>query len=150
QEFRELELLNEISELRYRNRLPASVKRLCRCDLIHAYQEIKGVRYEPADLHEAVRWRQHEDRPIVPAKIPSGKWELVGADMPKKIASEKGKEHPAESRGDAALVRCSGVVSADFKHARIWPKATKKIWNFSFHASKHIFEAFGNFVHKVK
>ncbi|KAJ7798370.1 hypothetical protein B0H14DRAFT_2617949 [Mycena olivaceomarginata] len=65
-----------------------------------AYQEIKGGRYEPADLHEAVRWCQHEDQPMVPAKIPSGKWELVGADKPKKIASEKGKEQSSSKNKD--------------------------------------------------
>ncbi|KAJ7922057.1 hypothetical protein B0H13DRAFT_1604019, partial [Mycena leptocephala] len=64
--------------------LPASVKGVFRRDLIRAYQECKGGNYEVEGLHEAVRWRSHEDEPLLPTKIPTGKWELVGSDKPKK------------------------------------------------------------------
>ncbi|KAJ7083509.1 hypothetical protein C8R43DRAFT_909494 [Mycena crocata] len=100
QEFRELELLNEISRLRYHNRLPGSVKGINRRELLRAYQEYKGGNYQPDDLHHAVRWKSNEDPPLMPLNLPVGKWELVGSDKPKPKDSKKSqnKEESNEKR----------------------------------------------------
>ncbi|KAJ6618448.1 hypothetical protein B0H10DRAFT_1698108, partial [Mycena sp. CBHHK59/15] len=58
QEFRELELLNEITELRYSNKLPASVKGINRHELLRSFQLFKGGNYQPEEMSEHIRWKK--------------------------------------------------------------------------------------------
>ncbi|KZP15812.1 hypothetical protein FIBSPDRAFT_749654 [Athelia psychrophila] len=56
QEFRELELLDEITKLRYEMRLPVEVAGKTRVSLIKSFQAWKGTDYVPKDVHPAVAW----------------------------------------------------------------------------------------------
>ncbi|KAJ7908017.1 hypothetical protein B0H13DRAFT_1532673, partial [Mycena leptocephala] len=57
QEFRDLELLNEITKARYDSTLPKSVRRSVRNELLRTYQDFKGKTYDPIDLHSALQWK---------------------------------------------------------------------------------------------
>ena len=56
QEFRELELLDDIGRLRYIGKLPSSVFGDRRNTLIGSFREWKGKHYVPQGVHKAIRW----------------------------------------------------------------------------------------------
>ena len=60
QEFRELELLDEITKLRYENALPDHITGNRRNTLIRQFQDWKGIEYVPSDVHRSIRWGKHD------------------------------------------------------------------------------------------
>ncbi|KAJ7351642.1 hypothetical protein DFH08DRAFT_694662 [Mycena albidolilacea] len=88
QEFRELEMLNEITLLRYHNNLPIDVGGNNRRDILQAFQWGKGGFYEPQGLDTHARWRKG-DAPLLPPDGYQGKWTLVGDDTKKRTAESK-------------------------------------------------------------
>ena len=56
QEYRDLELLDEITKLQYHSKLPKTVIGDRRNDLIHAYRLHKGLEYVPVTVHNSIRW----------------------------------------------------------------------------------------------
>ena len=54
QEFRELEMLNDITMLRYNKKLPSSVVGVCRNDVISAFRFVKGDKYSGSQNHPNV------------------------------------------------------------------------------------------------
>ncbi|KAJ7450565.1 hypothetical protein FB451DRAFT_1052180, partial [Mycena latifolia] len=100
QEFRELETLNEITTLRYENRLPLQVNGLTRRSLLRSFQDWKGGYYEPDGLHAAVKWRAG-DAPLKPPKAVIGKWELVEEDA-KKVAKTRGEADSSAKKRKAS------------------------------------------------
>ena len=65
QEFRELELLDEISKLRYEGKLPDHIQGNFRNPLIRAYQKWKGTDYVPPLTHPALKWSVKDPMPIL-------------------------------------------------------------------------------------
>jgi hypothetical protein len=63
QEFRELELLDEITKLNYENKLPNSVVGQVRYSLIQKYREWKGTSYVPENVHSSIRWSESNPFP---------------------------------------------------------------------------------------
>src|SRR6202453_1230806 len=55
QEFRQLEMLDTITKLKYEGNLPEEIHRLTRNTLIHAVQKWKGLEYVPNHYHSAIR-----------------------------------------------------------------------------------------------
>ncbi|KAF8903080.1 hypothetical protein CPB84DRAFT_1678290 [Gymnopilus junonius] len=60
QEFRELELLDEITKLRYNGKLHFSVTGDTRNSLIHTFHKWKGIHHVPATVHSAIRWSKFD------------------------------------------------------------------------------------------
>ena len=58
QEFRDLELLDEITKLQYESKLPSTVCGERRNTLIHTYREHKGMSYVPELVHKSIRWNK--------------------------------------------------------------------------------------------
>lgn len=56
QEFRELEMLDEITLLRYNNQLDSSVSAGTRTALIHSFRVWKGENFVPKNTHMSIRW----------------------------------------------------------------------------------------------
>ncbi|TDL13767.1 hypothetical protein BD410DRAFT_734922, partial [Rickenella mellea] len=56
QEYRSLELLDEISRLRYEGQLPAHIEGDRRNTLIKKFQDWKGQNYVPKNVHPAIQW----------------------------------------------------------------------------------------------
>ena len=56
QEFRELELLDEITRLRHLRKLPLTIAGDTRNNLISAFREWKGEQYVPHNVHPSIRW----------------------------------------------------------------------------------------------
>ncbi|KAJ7281249.1 hypothetical protein C8J57DRAFT_1056666, partial [Mycena rebaudengoi] len=73
QELREIEILDEITRLRYEGSLPRHVTGLYRRHLLRAYQLWKGDTYEVPNLHPAIHW-EPEMGPRIPIQSEYDKW----------------------------------------------------------------------------
>jgi hypothetical protein len=60
QEFRDLELLDEITKLQYLGKLPGSVYGDRRNALIHTYRQHRGLTYVPNSVHHAIKWSKRD------------------------------------------------------------------------------------------
>ena len=60
QEFRELEILDEITRLRYEGKLSIKVHGDIRNTLIKTFREWKGLQYVPNIVHSAIRWSKRD------------------------------------------------------------------------------------------
>src|ERR1700729_4659597 len=76
QEFRELELLDEITRLRYENELPEHVIGSRRNVIIRQFQKWKGTSYVPSNVHLAIRWSQRDPLDMLDATTDSP-WQIV-------------------------------------------------------------------------
>ena len=56
QEFRELELLDEITRLRFLGKLPVTIAGDTRNNIISAFREWRGAQYMPQNVHASIRW----------------------------------------------------------------------------------------------
>ncbi|KAF8877981.1 hypothetical protein BD779DRAFT_1448108, partial [Infundibulicybe gibba] len=71
QEFRDIELLDEISRLTYEGKLHPSVAGDRRNTLISSYRKIKGEAYVPATVHCTIRWNQADPYIVSDSESPS-------------------------------------------------------------------------------
>jgi hypothetical protein len=83
QEFRELELLNEITELRYEQQLPHHVNGVNRRELMHTYRTWRGAEFSMDGLHPALASKQGEDDRFLHA-APMGQWQMLEKERPSK------------------------------------------------------------------
>ena len=100
QEFRELELLDEITKLRYRGDISSKVMGVTRNELIHTFRSWKGEKFVPDTLHAALAWTSHDPFPIESVQEDSP-WQIVEAHHgpkrgPTKIPTD---EFPSENKG---------------------------------------------------
>ena len=88
QEFRDIEILDEITRLRFNGKLPPQVNGDDRYQLIHGYRTMKGAEYEPCTVASALRWNDRSDSkensyPIeTPPEVST--WELIQEEKKKK------------------------------------------------------------------
>ena len=108
QEFRELELLDEITKLRYEGQLPDHIQGNFRNPLIRAYQTWKGTNYVPDLTHPALKWSSKDPLPLLPV-VTDAPWQIIE----KKWANKKKKKTgDTEVEDDAPEVQ-SGFVAAE-------------------------------------
>ncbi|KAF8871636.1 hypothetical protein BD779DRAFT_1453679, partial [Infundibulicybe gibba] len=77
QEFRELEILDEISRLRFEGKLHQSIIGVRRNELIKSFREWKGLHYVPQTVHKAIRWSSKD--PLEEPEIQELPWQIVHA-----------------------------------------------------------------------
>src|SRR6202790_3123844 len=106
QEFRELELLDEITKLRYEGQLPDHIQGNFRNPLIRAYQTWKGTNYVPKLTHPALKWSAKDPLPLL-SVVTDAPWQIIE----KKQANKKKAKADAEVADDAPEVQ-SGFVAA--------------------------------------
>jgi hypothetical protein len=88
QEFREHELLDDITRLRYEGKLPGHVAGLLRNDLIDQFQQWKGKDYVPSKTDTSLRWSANDPfnlPPTADAKLPGMSGHSLGSPM--KVSS---------------------------------------------------------------
>jgi hypothetical protein len=66
QEFRELEILNEITRLKYEQQLPDELNGLTRNMLLRQFQILKGTGFAPKDVPEVITWSETNPMDKVP------------------------------------------------------------------------------------
>jgi hypothetical protein len=75
QEFRELELLDEITKLRFEGKLHKSVSGNRRNELIDTFRQWKGLQYVPQVVHKAIRWSSRD--PFLEPTIEDLPWQII-------------------------------------------------------------------------
>ena len=76
QEFRELELLDDITTLAYRSILPKEINSLTRGIRIKQYRDWKGHDYVPKNVHRSIIWSSNS--PFIQASIEEeSDWKLI-------------------------------------------------------------------------
>ncbi|KAF8134060.1 hypothetical protein K438DRAFT_1511427, partial [Mycena galopus ATCC 62051] len=99
QEFRELEILNEITRLQYDGIAMPGVQGINRKELIQSYYQWKGSHFDSPELHPVLRYREGDERELRANTI-SGKWELVGSDRPKaNTKAAQAKDEKINAKG---------------------------------------------------
>src|SRR5258705_10810589 len=91
QEFLELELLDEISKLRYEGNLPNLIDGNFRHPLIRAYQKWKGTDYVPPLTHPALQWSVKDPLPFLPV-ITDAPWQIIDKKKKKEVEIETAVE----------------------------------------------------------
>lgn len=95
QEFRELELLNEITKAEFEGVLEHIVTGDHRNERLRTYQMAKGENYDPQDLHASLKWTEI-DAPRMPRYEKAGAWKIVGAKGQVKTGPKKANEPQIE------------------------------------------------------
>ncbi|KAL1674009.1 hypothetical protein EV122DRAFT_173801, partial [Schizophyllum commune] len=110
-EFRNLELLSEITRLKYEGKLPEQVTGDTRNQLIRTFLECMGPNYIVPNLHDALKWKSADDFDDI--DIPFGRqaWQMVEKD--------NDGESPSHEN-----VTCGETINR--KHARAPTKAGTK------------------------
>ena len=75
QEFRELEILDEISKLNYEGLLPSHVNGIVRRDLITQYRKWIGDDHNPKPMHDALKWTKKS--PFTLSSCEDIQWRIV-------------------------------------------------------------------------
>ena len=75
QEFRDLELLDDITKLRYVGKLHNSVQGDRRNALIHTFRLHKGLSYIPSNVHHSIKWNKKD--PMLDPIVDDIPWEIV-------------------------------------------------------------------------
>ena len=91
QDFRELEMLDDITTLRYNGKLPSSVVGDRRNDLISAFRLLKGEKYVPSNVHREIRWKESD--PFHLSEGTDVAWRIVDASD-KLIPATSSKKQP--------------------------------------------------------
>ena len=88
QEFRELEILDEVTRLRYENKLSDSITGDRWNVVICQFRKCMGTKYVPKNVHPSIRWDERDplDELAVTTDTP---WQLVKSSNEKKSASTK-------------------------------------------------------------
>ena len=107
QEFRELELLDEITRLRHLKKLPLTITGDTRNDLISAFREWKGEQYVPHNVHPSIRWSKSS---------PWLEYEVLKLDERLEMLErekQKKKTRKFEKKEDEVLVSSSMVLATN-------------------------------------
>ncbi|KAI0083774.1 hypothetical protein BDY19DRAFT_899810, partial [Irpex rosettiformis] len=98
QEFRELEILDEITKLRYNNKLSSNVYGETRSHIISSYRRQKGANYIPSNMPNALQWNSKNPY-ILADPFDEAQWEIIkyenkenstdSKSIPKKNISSK-------------------------------------------------------------
>ena len=87
QEFRELELLDEITKLRYEGKLPDHIQGNLRNPLIRAYQKWRGTNYVPPLTHPALKWSIKDPMPLL-SVVTDAPWQIIDKKKEKEVKIE--------------------------------------------------------------
>ncbi|KDR76763.1 hypothetical protein GALMADRAFT_66895 [Galerina marginata CBS 339.88] len=91
QEFREMEILDEITLLRYNTKLSVKVHGNIRNLLIKTFRESKGIQYVPNLVHPAIRWSKRD--PLNESEI----YDIKLMDINKFNKKRKGPDETSKS-----------------------------------------------------
>jgi hypothetical protein len=85
QEFREQEILDDITKLRYESCLPNFIQGNTRNTLIRQYQEWKGENFVPDKVDKTLRWSTEDPMILLPV-VTDSPWEIIDKSKNKNIS----------------------------------------------------------------
>jgi hypothetical protein len=105
QEFREQEILDEITRLRYENDLSHHVDGYRRNTMIRQYQKWKGTAFVPANVDTQLSWNDRDAMPMLPV-VTDSPWQLVTKEKSKLkgTTKEKPSTNFVPAQGTAPIV----------------------------------------------
>ncbi|EIW52839.1 uncharacterized protein TRAVEDRAFT_80516, partial [Trametes versicolor FP-101664 SS1] len=124
QEFRELELLDEITKLRYLGKISPKVTGITRNELIHSFRKWKGEQFMPKTMHRALKWNVGDTFPIedVQADAP---WQIVEKAKPKDRKQPK-PDLPDQPKKTAGYVAAQGTQALTVVSNTVDKKSVKR------------------------
>ena len=125
QEFRELELLDEITKTRYMGKLPPIVTGATRNAVISSFRKWKGVQYVPNVVHPALRWSKRDPLPeSQPESYDFSQLRLKNAAVPVKLTHTAIFENTIEVAPSSTTT--PNAPAALFPGAHFAPQRTKR------------------------
>ncbi|TDL15282.1 hypothetical protein BD410DRAFT_732933, partial [Rickenella mellea] len=128
QEYRTLEILDEISKLRYEGLLPGHIEGNKRNTLIKKFQEWKGKNYVPENVHPAIQWSsdspfeiQEEDDDEV-STLKSFKKSDANPQPSKKLKLTKKSESVTQENKLTTNKRKSSEINVDINNDQPYKK----------------------------
>ena len=113
QEFRELELLDEITRLRYEGVLSKNISGNRRNIIIRQFQTWKGTDYVPRNVHHSIRWNSRDPLNMLDVMIDTS-WQIV-----KKNKYDQTKKSTLISKSNTTgFIAAKGTVSIDPPHGQ--------------------------------
>lgn len=117
QEYRELELLNEITKLKYEGKLPDNIHGHRRNTLIRQYQAWAGLGTAPKGIHRTITWSAESPMTAL-EPIKDDQWTMLGAGVKSKPADDTSQRQAFVNRVCVPALGSSAiVVSPAKKHA---------------------------------
>ena len=98
QEFRELELLDDITDKHYRGKTALLLGDDTRNALIKAYRDAQGLLYVPSSTHKAIRWSNKD--PLLEAEIHNVSWHIANPSDKKESISGGETARGTKKHGD--------------------------------------------------
>ncbi|KAI0346343.1 hypothetical protein BDW22DRAFT_1405228 [Trametopsis cervina] len=116
QEFRELEILDEITKLKFDRKLPAGVGGMTRNHLISSYRKQKGSTYVPKTMPLSLKWSENDDYKLQDP-FDAADWQILDKSKKKKSDKEDKSEQKPVVRKPKVDVRnfvpAQGTVKLD-------------------------------------
>ncbi|KZT08012.1 uncharacterized protein LAESUDRAFT_601562, partial [Laetiporus sulphureus 93-53] len=125
-EFRELEILDEIGQLRLRNELPTSVVGCTRSSLVRSFQSTFGLRYVPPTVPAALDWHNSPVGSLMPPLEPAS-WRLIEKEHCAQPTSARRRKStgtvlttagPASTHGNKRRTEGDDALSSASKRGR--------------------------------
>ena len=110
QEFRELEILDEVTKLKFNGELPKTVNGRLRNIIIKQYRGIKGVSYCPQNIAAPLRWTKDNPMEMLPV-VTDSPWSIIDSSKTKgKHAFPKtANQYFVSAKGSIPVQAISGV-----------------------------------------
>ncbi|KAF9455634.1 hypothetical protein BDZ94DRAFT_617638, partial [Collybia nuda] len=105
QEFREHELLDDITRLKYEGLLPKNIEGNLRNSLIRQYQNWKGTAYVPDRVDIALKWSANDPMDILPV-VNDSPWQVLSKD------TNKTQQNP---KATSTFIPATGSISVSNK-----------------------------------
>jgi hypothetical protein len=126
-----LELLDEITQLKFDNNLPSGVGGVTRNQLISSYRIAKGVSYVPKSMPDALKWTNDDDYKIEDL-FEEAEWHIIETSKQKKNKTDSKSADKAKEKGNRTnigryvpahgtklLVEVSSLQCTPFGHKRV-------------------------------
>ena len=112
QEFRELELLDEITRLRHSRKLPLTITGDTRNNLMTAFREWKGEQYVPHNVHPSIRWSKTS--PWLESEVLNldERLEMLEKQRQKKKKFEKKEDEVLVNSSIVSVTKSYGILGA--------------------------------------
>ena len=104
QEFREQELLDEITKLRYKGQLPTYIEPGTRSAMIQDFQLWKGTDYVPSQTHTALQWSPSDPLHLI-STVNYSSWQIV----------DQRKSHDKSKDINSSFVSAKGSIFVNHK-----------------------------------
>jgi hypothetical protein len=127
QEFRELELLDDITRLNFDDKLPLNIAMADRRNtIIDLFRKWKGQKYIPSAMHPAIRWSktdpflEYQDcvdwqREVTKSKVDNGETKINAATIPVAV-THFATLPPKRKEIDAVVPQCHKTKKGKFSH----------------------------------